>query len=89
MLTLAGFAGTYLGALILTPLIGVAFLKFIPIHYDKLIILVCHLDRDCRSFCPVLPLIETGIPGLNAMREPFRTGVFLSYFMLWQPITRI
>lgn len=43
MLTLAGFAGTYLGALILTPLIGVAFLKFIPIHYDKLIILAVTL----------------------------------------------
>ncbi len=39
MLTLTGFAGTYLGALVLIPLIGVAFLKFIPIHYDKLIIL--------------------------------------------------
>ena len=39
MLTLTGFAGTYLGALILIPLIGVAFFKFIPIHYDKLIIL--------------------------------------------------
>jgi len=43
MLTLAGFAGTYLGALILTPLIGVAFIKFIPIHYDKLIILAATL----------------------------------------------
>ncbi|PKN20062.1 MAG: hypothetical protein CVU71_06815 [Deltaproteobacteria bacterium HGW-Deltaproteobacteria-6] len=39
MLTLAGFAGSYVGALILTPLIGVAFLKYIPIHYTKLIIL--------------------------------------------------
>lgn len=39
MLTLAGFAGTYAGAFILTPLIGIAFLKFIPIHYDKLIIM--------------------------------------------------
>lgn len=43
MLTLTGFVGTYLGALILTPLIGVAFLKFIPIHYDKLIILTVTL----------------------------------------------
>jgi BASS family bile acid:Na+ symporter len=43
MLTLAGFAGTYVGALILTPLIGVAFLKYIPIHYTKLIILVVAL----------------------------------------------
>ena len=43
MLTLTGFVGTYLGALILTPLIGVAFLKFIPIHYDKLIILAVTL----------------------------------------------
>lgn len=39
ILTLTGFAGTYLGALILVPLIGVAFLKYVPIHYDKLIIL--------------------------------------------------
>jgi len=43
MLTLAGFAGTYIGALILSPLIGIAFLKFIPIHYSKLIILVVTL----------------------------------------------
>lgn len=43
MMTLAGFAGTYIGALVLTPLIGVAFLKFIPIHYDKLIILAVTL----------------------------------------------
>ena len=43
MLTLTGFAGTYLGALILIPLIGAAFLKFIPIHYDKLIILAVTL----------------------------------------------
>ena len=40
VLTLAGFAGTHLGALILTPLIGAAFLKYIPIHFDKLMILV-------------------------------------------------
>lgn len=43
MMTLAGFAGTYVGALVLTPLIGVAFLKFIPIHYDKLIVLAIAL----------------------------------------------
>jgi bile acid:Na+ symporter, BASS family len=49
MLTLAGFVGTYLGALILTPLIGVAFLKYIPIYYGKLIVLVVALI--------VLPLI--------------------------------
>ena len=39
LLTLAGFAGAYAGAIILMPLIGIAFLKFIPVHYDKLIIL--------------------------------------------------
>lgn len=43
MITMAGFAGTYVGALVLTPLIGVAFLKFIPIHYDKLIVLAIAL----------------------------------------------
>jgi len=43
MLTLAGFAGAYVGALILTPLIGGAFLKYIPIHYDKLVILAVAL----------------------------------------------
>lgn len=42
-LTLAGFAGAYVGALILVPLIGGAFLKFIPIHYDKLVILAVAL----------------------------------------------
>ena len=39
LLTLAGIAGTYAGAIILMPLIGIAFLKFIPVHYDKLLIL--------------------------------------------------
>ncbi|MDP2855372.1 MAG: hypothetical protein Q8O28_14130 [Smithellaceae bacterium] len=53
MLTLAGFAGTYLGALILTPLIGVAFLKFVPIHYGKLMILAVTLI--------VLPLVLSRI----------------------------
>jgi bile acid:Na+ symporter, BASS family len=53
MLTLAGFAGTYLGALILIPLIGVAFLKFIPVHYEKLFIMVVTLV--------VLPLLLSRI----------------------------
>lgn len=53
MLTLTGFAGAYLGALILTPLIGAAFLKLIPIGYDKLMILVVTLI--------VLPLILSRI----------------------------
>lgn len=43
MLTLAGLAGTYVGALILIPLIGLAFLKFVPIDYEKLIILTVAL----------------------------------------------
>lgn len=42
-LTLTGFAGTYLGAFLLIPLLGVAFLKFIPVHYEKLMILVIAL----------------------------------------------
>lgn len=53
MLTLAGFAGAYAGAIILMPLIGIAFLKFIPVHYDKLIILFFILI--------VLPLILSRI----------------------------
>lgn len=52
-MTLAGFAGTYIGALVLTPLIGAAFLKFIPIHYDKLIVLAITLI--------VLPLVVSRI----------------------------
>ena len=43
LLTLGGFAGTYVAAVILTPLIGVAFLKFIPISYTKLIVLALAL----------------------------------------------
>src|SRR5512145_464495 len=39
LLTYAGFAGTYVAAFILAPLIGIAFLKFIPISYTKLIVL--------------------------------------------------
>lgn len=38
-LTLAGFAGTHLAALILIPLIGAAFLKYTPISYAKLMVL--------------------------------------------------
>jgi BASS family bile acid:Na+ symporter len=53
MLILAGFAGTYVGAIILMPLIGIAFLKFIPVHYDKLIILFFTLI--------ILPLILSRI----------------------------
>ncbi len=53
LMTMAGFAGTYVGAIILTPLIGAAFLKFIPIHYDKLIVLVVTLI--------VMPLILSRI----------------------------
>ncbi len=53
MLTLAGFAGAYAGPIILMPLIGIAFLKFIPVHYDKLIILFFTLI--------VLPLIISRI----------------------------
>jgi BASS family bile acid:Na+ symporter len=39
MLTVAGLAGAYAGSIILMPLIGIAFLKFIPVHYDKLMVL--------------------------------------------------
>lgn len=53
MLILAGFAGAYIGAIILMPLIGIAFLKFIPVHYDKLIILFFTLI--------ILPLILSRI----------------------------
>ncbi|MDD4091419.1 MAG: bile acid:sodium symporter [Smithellaceae bacterium] len=42
-LTLTGFAGTYLGALLLIPLLGAAFLKYIPVHYEKLIIMAVAL----------------------------------------------
>ncbi|MBP7341347.1 MAG: hypothetical protein PHG54_02215 [Smithellaceae bacterium] len=42
-LTLSGLAGTYLGALILSPLIGAAFLKYLPIAWDKLAIVMIAL----------------------------------------------
>ena len=41
--TLSGFAGTYVAALILIPVIGAAFLKYIPMSYDKLIVLFLSL----------------------------------------------
>ena len=40
---LSGFAGTYVAALILIPVIGAAFLKYIPMSYDKLIVLFLSL----------------------------------------------
>jgi len=43
LLTLGGVAGTYAAAVILIPLIGIAFLKFIPISYTKLIVLALSL----------------------------------------------
>ncbi len=52
-LTFAGLAGTYMAAIILIPLIGLAFLKYIPISYEKLIVLVLALV--------VLPLIFSRI----------------------------
>ena len=42
-LTLNGFAGTYLGALILIPLLGAAFLRYCPMPCEKLVILVVAL----------------------------------------------
>jgi len=53
ILLLEGLAGAYVGAIILMPLIGIAFLKFIPVQYDKLIILFFTLI--------VLPLILSRI----------------------------
>lgn len=50
---LAGFAGTYMASLVLIPLIGVAFLKFIPMHYDRLIMVPLSLI--------VLPLLLSHI----------------------------
>ena len=42
-LTLTGFAGTYLGALILIPLLAAAFLRYIPVCCEKLIIMAAAL----------------------------------------------
>lgn len=36
----AGFAGAYLGAILIVPLIGLGFLKFIPLNYIGLILLI-------------------------------------------------
>lgn len=53
ILLLEGLAGAYAGAIILMPLMGIAFLKFIPVHYDKLMILLFTLV--------VLPLLLSRI----------------------------
>jgi len=42
-LTLTGFAGTYLGALLLIPLLGAAFLRYCPVPCEKLVILAVAL----------------------------------------------
>jgi bile acid:Na+ symporter, BASS family len=39
----AGLAGAYLGAILIAPLIGIGFLKYIPLHYSGVILLVLEL----------------------------------------------
>ncbi len=39
----AGLAGAYLGAILITPLIGIGFLKYIPLNYSGIILLVLEL----------------------------------------------
>lgn len=39
----AGFAGAYLGAILIVPFIGLGFLKFIPLNYFGLILLIAEL----------------------------------------------
>jgi predicted Na+-dependent transporter len=39
----SGLAGTYLGAILITPLIGIGFLKYIPLNYPGVILLVLEL----------------------------------------------
>jgi len=82
LLTLGGFAGTYVAAIILSPLIGVAFLKFIPMSYTKLIVLVLSLIA--------LPLIFSRIAtdhnwdGRIVRRAPFIVDgcYFIIYYTL-------
>ena len=49
----AGLAGTYLGAILIAPLIGIGFLKYIPLNYSGVILLVLELI--------VLPLVLSRI----------------------------
>jgi bile acid:Na+ symporter, BASS family len=42
-LTFAGLAGAHLGTLLIAPVIGVAFFKYIPLNFDKLILLIVGL----------------------------------------------
>jgi hypothetical protein len=41
--TFAGLAGAYLGAIVIAPLIGIGFLKYIPLNYFGIILLVLEL----------------------------------------------
>jgi bile acid:Na+ symporter, BASS family len=49
----AGLAGAYLGAILIAPLIGIGFLKYIPLNYSGVILLVLELI--------VLPLVLSRI----------------------------
>ena len=49
----AGLAGAYVGAILITPLIGIGFLKYIPLNYSGIILLVLVLI--------VLPLVLSRI----------------------------
>ena len=42
-LTFSGLAGAHLGTLLIAPVIGVAFFKYIPLNFDKLILLIVGL----------------------------------------------
>lgn len=81
-LIMAAFAGTYTGALVLIPLIGIAFLKFLPVHYDRLIILPLGL-----IILPLLIsrfLVDQDLDGWVRKRERIITDIcfFIVFYAL-------
>lgn len=62
--TLAGLAGAYLGAILIAPLTGIGFLKYIPLNYSGIILLVLELI--------VLPLLLSRIAVDNDWDKIFK-----------------
>lgn len=76
-------AGTYLGALLIAPLVGFSFLKYIQLNYWNIILMILGLI--------LLPLLASRImidKGWDKIIEKYEDGVMdFSYFILFYTIT--
>ena len=63
-----GLAGAYLGALLIIPLIGLGFLKYIPLNYWNIILLIVELIL-LPLVSPDSPWKKNGIKSLNHTKK--------------------